>query len=202
MSNYLAIATVTETLRQMLNVVVDQAVPGARATAVRPSASSGLPSVGVNVFLYQVSQNAAWRNADLPTRREDGALHQRPQVALDLHYLLTFYGEDQQMEPQRVLGRVTCAMHAQPLLLRDKITEAVTAVSFLADSNLSDQVELVRFTPIPLTLEELSKLWSVFFQTAYVLSTAYQASVVLIEADVRPPETKPVLEPHIQVAIS
>ena len=35
--------------------------------------------------------------------------------------------------------------------------------------------------PLSLSLEELSKLWSVFFQTAYTLSMAYLATTVLIE---------------------
>jgi len=53
-------------------------------------------------------------------------------------------------------------------------------------------VELVKFCPIGLDLEELSKLWSIFFQTPYVLSTAYQASVVLIESDGSPESALPV----------
>jgi hypothetical protein len=39
-----------------------------------------------------------------------------------------------------------------------------------------------------MNLEELSKLWSVFLQTSYVLSVAYQASVVLIQEG-GPPQT-------------
>ncbi|HJW10539.1 MAG TPA: Pvc16 family protein, partial [Albitalea sp.] len=64
----------------------------------------------------------------------------------------------------------------------------------LAASDLADELELVKFTPSPLNLEELSKLWSVFFQTPYHLSVAYQGSVVFIESDDRPQPTLPVLE--------
>jgi hypothetical protein len=53
--------------------------------------------------------------------------------------------------------------------------------SFLKDSDLADERELVKFTPIPLSIEELSKLWSVLFQTPYRLSIAYLATVVLID---------------------
>ena len=42
-----------------------------------------------------------------------------------------------------------------------------------------------------MNLEELSKLWSVFFQTPYALSIAYQASVVLIEPDLEPIDAAP-----------
>jgi hypothetical protein len=43
------------------------------------------------------------------------------------------------------------------------------------------QVERVRITPHPLSIDELSKLWS-SFQSEYRLSVAYEASVVLIES--------------------
>ncbi len=50
----------------------------------------------------------------------------------------------------------------------------------------------------PLNLEELSKLWSVFFQTAYKLSMAYIANLVLIEADAETPRpTLPVRSRNI-----
>ncbi|MBI2925765.1 MAG: DUF4255 domain-containing protein [Verrucomicrobia bacterium] len=204
MSNYLAIATVTETLRQMLNASVSVVVGGATATAVRPAATGagspgGLPNTGVNVFLYQVSANAAWRNMDLPNRRDDASLANRPRVALDLHYLLTFYGQDNQLEPQRLLGRTVQALHAQPVLTRQQIRSTTNTVGFLATSNLAEEVELVKLTPLPLSLEELSKLWSVFFQTAYVLSLAYQATLVLIEGDESPRQALPVRERAIRV---
>ena len=50
----------------------------------------------------------------------------------------------------------------------------------------------MRFTPLSLSLDELSKVWSVFFQTPYLLSVAYQASVVLIETDDAPTAALPV----------
>src|SRR5437763_1952031 len=94
-SNFLAIATVTEALRQLLDEVVKEDVSGATATAVRPASNgSELAEVGVNVYLYQASPNTSWRNEDLPSRREDGTAIQRPRAALDLHYLLTFYGDE------------------------------------------------------------------------------------------------------------
>jgi hypothetical protein len=73
-------------------------------------------------------------------------------------------------------------LHAKPVLTRPQIRNAVTGFSFLAASDLEHDVELVKFTQLPLSLEELSKLWSVFFQTTYTLSVAFQGTVVLIES--------------------
>lgn len=202
MSNFLAIATVTAALSQVLWEAVVPDVSGATVTTLRPNPTGGsaLPTTGVNVFLYQVTPNAAWHNADLPTRRGNGDLVQRPQAALDLHYLLTFYGDDSLLQPQRVLGSVVRTLHARPVLTRELIRRTIAKIDFapfLVNSNLADAVELVKFTPIPLSLEDLSKLWSVYFQTPYSLSVAYQGTVVLIESEDSTHAALPVLARNI-----
>lgn len=200
MSNFLAIATVTATLRQMLEDAVSRDVPGATATAVRPNASGNqLPNPGVNLFLYHVTPNVAWRNTDAWTRDADGGLVQRPRAAVDLHYLLSFYGNDADLEPQRALGSSLRALSDRPLLPRGAIREVIAASPALAASNLDSEVESVKLTQTPLSLEELSKLWSVFFQTPYVLSVALQAGVVLIEGRGAPRATLPVRERNLYV---
>lgn len=199
MSNFLAIATVTAALQQLLTDPVSQAVGGALVGFSRPDASASTTPL-VNIFLYQITPNSAYRNADLPTRRSDGSLSRRPQAAFDLHYLFTFHGNDAQLEPQRLMGAVATALHAQPLLSTDNINSAVTNFGFLAGSQLESQVERIRFTPTALSLEEFSKLWSVFFQVEYSLSAAYQASVVLMESSDSPQEAPPVLARNLYVS--
>ena len=185
MSNFLAIATVTATLGELLNAAFVADYSGASVTTLRPDNNSQMPAPGVNVFLYQVTPNAAWRNTDVPTRDSGGGTVQRPRAALDLHYLLSCYGDDSTLEPQRVMGIVVRTLHTHPLLTRTEIRATVskTAFSYLAKSNLADDVELVRFSPLALNLEELSKLWSILLQTPYRVSVAYQATVVLIESE-------------------
>lgn len=192
MSNFLAVATVTATMAQLIHAAASAAVSGAAVSTRRPDAPSGAAATDprVNLFLYQVTGNGGYREADLPTRRADGTLFQRPQAALDLHYLVSFYGDDGELVPQRLLGSTVSAIHAQPVLSRDAIRDLITnaryphgADAYLQNSDLADAVELVKFTPLPLNLEELSKLWQVFFQTTYTLSVAFQASVVLIQPE-------------------
>jgi hypothetical protein len=196
-SNSLAIATVTAALREVLQPAVGKAVPGAAVGFSRPDAGSGTPPApSVNVYLYQVTPNSAYRNADVPTRRADGTLVTRPQAALDLHYLFTFHGDDSQLQPQLLLGAVASTLHAQPLISPAAITKAINDFAFLSTSDLANQVERIKFTPTSLSLEEFSKLWSVFFQIEYTLSAAYQASVVLIDNDDAPvPAVLPVQTP-------
>ena len=194
MSNYLAVATVTAALAQIVQAAAQKAVGGAEVDVGRPSASANSGVLHkVHLYLYQVSPNAALRNADLPTRDSRGKLTLRPQVALDLHYLLAFYGNEKALEPERMLGAVVRDLHARPLLTRQAIEEVITNNSNLTGSNLAEAVESVKFTPLSLSLDELSKLWSVFFQTPHALSVVYQGTVVLIEAEETATPALPVL---------
>src|SRR5215469_16224450 len=140
MSNFLAIATVTAALQQILQTPVGNAVALAQVGFNRPDPTNTTAPL-VNIYLYQITPNAAYRNADLPTRRADGSLVQRPQAALDLHYLFTFHGDDSKLEPQRLMGAVVTTLQAQPLLSQQNITAALNQYGFLATSNLANQVE-------------------------------------------------------------
>lgn len=202
MSNFLAIATVTATLRQMLLSVVGKDVPGATVTTQRLDAAGGVQGLRVNLYLYQVTPNAALRNEDLPTRRTGGELVKHPQVALNLHYLLTFYGDEGNLEPQRLLGSVVRTLHTRPVLTREMINDTIASADpnlGLANSDLADQVELVKLMPVTLSTEELSKLWSVFFQMPYNLSIAYQGTVVLIESEESTQKALPVRDRNLYV---
>ncbi|MCB1033113.1 MAG: DUF4255 domain-containing protein, partial [Acidobacteria bacterium] len=197
MSNSLALATVSAALAAMVDEAAQEALPAVsvKVETQRPDRiSTDDGQAGVAVFLYQVSPNPSWRNEDLATRRGDGAVLRKPQAALDLFYLLSFYGDEKTQQPERLVGAVASLLHSRPLLTAQRIRDVVASHPHLAGSDLDQQVEKVRFVPLGLNLEELSKLWSVFFQTAYRLSVAFQASVVLVEAQEVPSAGLPVAQ--------
>ncbi|MGH9937593.1 MAG: DUF4255 domain-containing protein, partial [Blastocatellia bacterium] len=137
MSNYLAVASVTASLAQYLQGVVQVDVSGSTVSTTRPDETgNGTQNPRVNIYLYQVAPNAAWRNSDLPTRDENGQVVQRPRAAIDLHYLLTFYGNETHLEPQRLLGSVVRAIHASSVLTRGLIRQTINSptYAFLAAS--------------------------------------------------------------------
>jgi hypothetical protein len=184
MSNYLAIATVTAILQQMLQTGIANHVPGARVTMIRPdNAGSGVPDTGINIFLYQASPNLAWRNADFGSRRPKENLIKQAQMGLDLFYLLTFYGNEQELEPQRLLGSAIQTIIDQPTITPEMINRVVNSYSFpfLATSTLDEQVQVIKLSLLPITSEELSRLWSTLFQLPYSLSLGFQATAILIE---------------------
>jgi len=193
MSNALAIATVTTALAQIVRSAAQSVVSGAEVLTGRPDPSA-TPPHRIHLLLYQVSPSGAMRNNDLPTRSSEGKVVMRPTVALDLHYLLAFYGSETDLETQRMLGAVVRDLQAKPVLTRQMIQSAISSQPFLTGSNLADAIEQVKFTPLPVSLEEMSKLWSVFFQTPYALSVAYQGTVVLIESEEPAQPALPVLK--------
>ena len=188
MSNSLAIAAVTATVRNLLDkgITALTDLSDTKITTLAPDkARATLTANQLNIFLYQASINAGLRNAGTP-----GA---EPPLALNLSYLLTAWGRgDDEVFAQRVMGRAMSILHDHPLLGADEIKAA------LPPSDLGDQPERVRISPQPLSLEELSKLWTTF-QTNYRLSTAYQASVVLIESSRPARAPLPVLAPVVAV---
>ena len=191
MSNALAIATVTEALRGFLaanllpeiNFAVD-------VTARKPFAEPPTEPT-ISVFCYQVTPNPAQRNNDAPTRGADGTLLTRPRAALDLHYLVSCYGDESELVPQRLLGAVVRALYVQPVLSRTDIRTAA-GKTYLVGSDLEAAPDRVRFTPSTLDIDDQYKLWTMLSQTPYALSVCYQASLVFIEGQVGAPPGKPV----------
>jgi hypothetical protein len=194
MSNHLAIATVTATLQRTLQASVQVDVEGVRVTTVRPSdIGNGTPETGVNIFLYQVMTNPALHNVDATPFRSKGNPTKR-QAALDLYYMLSFYGNDNELEPQRLLGSAVRTLNDCRILTQDMIQKTCedSTFTFLRNSNLADQIQQMSVIPLDLNLEDLSKTWTVFFQTPYVLSIAYKILVVLLEGQESPQRALPV----------
>jgi hypothetical protein len=183
-SNSLAIATVTAALHDLLDVAAKKTLgAGAKVQTGWPDAASWTTTSGVNLFLYEVTPNGALRNAALPTRTADGRTIEQPQAALNLRYLLTFYGKEADLEAQRLMGAAVSLLEARPLLDRPGLAQTIGAHAYLSNSNLDEQSELVRLTPLHLTTEELSRLWTTFPQSAYAPSLVYEGAVVLIDAE-------------------
>ncbi|MBS1144029.1 MAG: hypothetical protein H6R14_1435 [Proteobacteria bacterium] len=199
MSNALAIAGVTAVIKDLLNNgLIDQAIADTMGKGVIVTAKAPdtvvLGDEGdtqLNLFLHQVTPNVAWRNAALPSRDSNGNRITNPPLALDLHYLLTAYGQAE-LEAEILLGYALQLLHETPVLPRDAIRKALvptvlggsilpTVYESLRGADLAEQVELLRITPAALGTEEMSRLWSAL-QAHYRPTVAFQVSVVLIDS--------------------
>lgn len=191
MSNALAIATVTQALALLIENNLSPEMDIAVKVETRKPPAEPPVEPTINVFLYQVTPNPSMRHTDLPTRASDGTLLKRPVAALDLHFLISAYGEEAELVGQRLIGCVVRTLHEIPVLPAELI-ELAAERPYLAGSDLVDSPQRLRFTPTVMDIDETSKLWGMLHQTPYALSVAYQASLVLIEGRERPLPVKPV----------
>ncbi|MET8336019.1 DUF4255 domain-containing protein [Streptosporangium canum] len=218
MSTALALGAVSAVLRNVLDNGFIDAVP-AVGSPVKVSAKApdliklDDPQAGpqLNLFLYRVSPNPGWRNADLPSRDASGRRIINPPLALDLHYLLTAYGRED-LHAEILLGYGMHLLHERPFLDRAAIRKALElgpldptvlpeAFREPPGAGLADQFETLKVTLEPLDLEAMSKLWSAV-QAHYRPSAAYQVSVVLIEATQLAADPLPVLTRNLTVTPS
>jgi hypothetical protein len=199
MSGALAIAGVTATLKDLLNDgLLDHDLSSVGSFSVTAQAPDRITTGStetnlLNIFLYQITPNLGWRNADLPSRDGRGNRLSNPPLALDLHYLVTAYGT-QDMNAEVLLGYAMQLLHETPVITREQLrivlgtplpvdgTLVPGRFGTLSAEDLADQVELIKITPSYLTSEELSKLWTAM-QARYRPSMAYMVSVVLIQAE-------------------
>lgn len=200
MSTALAIAAVTAVLKDLLNngVInndIASTVGEVAVTSLPPDridVSDGNERNQLNLFLYQVTPNAGWRNVGLPSRDSRGERISNPPLALDLHYMLSAYGT-RDLHPEILLGYGMQLFHETPVLPRESIRKSLrppldvvdsdlpTRLRTLFDAQLAEQIEQIKIVPQALTTEEISRLWTAF-QARYRPTAAYQASVVLIES--------------------
>jgi len=129
----------------------------------------------VNLSLFRVDFNAAWRNQALPSQTRPGESGPPP-LALNLDYLITAYGEDDHEDVAHfLLGQAMRILHDHAVIPRARLESA------LKIAHVQNQIESIRVTPHSLSVDELSKIWTVA-QTQHRLSAAYLATVVLIDS--------------------
>jgi hypothetical protein len=220
MSTALAIASVTAVLKDLLNNGlidhnVSASVGDVTVSALPPDRIDALDSEKksrLNLFMYQVTPNAGWRNVGLPYRDGNGERLSNPPLALDLHYLLTAYGAEE-FHAEILLGHGMQLLHETPVLARASIRKSLAPPSpvtgggtlpagmeALFTSELAEQVEQIKILPQSLSTEEFSRMWSAF-GAKYRPTAVYQASVVLIQSRQATRSALPVRGRNVQVVL-
>jgi hypothetical protein len=156
----------------------------------------------VNLFLHQVTLNAAWRNMDLPSLASDGSSRRtNPPLALDLHYLLTAYASAD-YEAEALLGYAVQFILETPVLPRTLIRAALASLpatnsnpvaKLLSSEALGDQIEMIKLAPATLSREEMAWVWTAL-KADYRPTFAFQASVVLMQSQTPLISALPVLQ--------
>jgi hypothetical protein len=207
LSDHVIISAVTTILKRILEkeIETDFGKHLTISTQAPHSIKSEPQENGLNVFLFLVTGNSGYSNYDLPSRDVRGGLISKPLVGIDLHYLLTpFSIDNEEIMTQQILASAVRALHEKSIMTRQIIQEVITSLP-PTDPDveilkiLAKQNESVNLIWKPLSVEELTKLWSSYFQTNYRLSLAYLATPVLIESKKEPVHPLPVQERKIFV---
>ena len=211
MSSALALAAVTTVLQTGLQFLYKSSILGTvNVAAIAPDLVESTYGIGtdadplVNLFLHQVTPNAAWRNVDLPSLAADGATRlKNPPLALDLHYLLTAYASEN-AQAEALLGYAVLMLHENPILPRAVINALLGTLSTnaynnaLKDAGVSAQIEMIKIAPATLGREEMAWLWTAL-KADYRPTFPFQASVVLMRNDNATAYSLPVLTRNIVV---
>lgn len=176
MSQTTAIAGVTVSLRDALQAAL--AALGAQDAHLADVLVTTLPvdrartvhhRRQLNLTLATVVENTAMRNAVGLGPRGGAATNGQ---ALDLLYLITAYGpDDEEVGAQRVLGAALRAIHQQPVL------PPIDLGVLFPNTGATGTLEGVRMTQAPLTREQIIAWW-LAFHTPYRLSAALQVTGV------------------------
>lgn len=185
----LRVSATTRLFQSLLLPLVQQIAPDGLVRISAPFQPAQDPQFqGITLHLFQVERDPQLNNLDLPTRTPDGLLIQRPVASVDLLYLLTFYGQEERLIPQSLLGNVLTFLHSRPRRTRaevEALIELERPDSLVEDSLLVEVAHYLVMAYRPLSVEELGRLWPLF-QIPYTLSLVVRASGLLLESDDRP----------------
>jgi hypothetical protein len=168
MSDFRAIAAVSNSIRNLLDAEME--VQASVSIAAPDVDITGITGKRINLFLYKVDENSSLKNMDLPGHGHPGAFG-RPPLSLDLHYMVTAYGGDseEELETQELLGDAMRVLHSHSVILGTNL-----------DTAIRNEVEHIKLYLEPLSLEELTKVWSATTKPIR-LSVSYLVTVVQIE---------------------
>lgn len=157
----------------------------------------------LNVFLYRTSINPAIRGENLPVRSANGSRRSQPPLALDLHYLVSAHCKVD-LHAELLMGAAMLALDGMTVLTRTAIAAYFAQPTpagitpdvwtLLSDALLDQQPEQVTVSFENMSIDDISKLWSVLGEK-YRPSAAYLVTVVLLQPtgtiSIAPPVTQP-----------
>ena len=133
----------------------------------------------LTLFLYKLTPNADLNNADRRlVPRPDGTLAaERASLVLDAYYMLTAHASD----PTR-LGDAHRALSLAMRVFHDNGTVSGSLLRAADPSHGLTANSLLRITLNPITMEDMTRIWSVFPDTPYEISVTYLVTPVEIES--------------------
>lgn len=163
-----AIQLTTEALKGLLETTL-----GPGEIFVGPPTELAAAAASASLFLYHLVPNAELRNEPhLEGLRSGGSGNTgaRNSIPFDLRYLITVFrptSPDGGASPIELLrlGQIIQTLHATPVLTGARLPG-----------------QTARLTPDPVSMEDISRVWSLFPETSYRTSVVYLATPVFVDA--------------------
>lgn len=173
MSDFTVIGDIGETLKRLLddpNLWIGiTPVPEITFKSPKEINNDGGSTNKVSIFLYQILENYYLKNED--HYRISNTELKLPPLSLDLLYLVTPYSNDKTQE-KIILGKVMQIFHDNAVL-----------TGTVLQGSLAGTDEEIKLLFNPLSLDDLTKIWSAFFpEIAYRLSVSYIVTPVRIDS--------------------
>jgi hypothetical protein len=212
MSNFLAIGGVSATFQTLLRDRMELPPGMTRAdlqvTVSIPQAEDAQQNepTRVNLFLYRVTENGSLKNQMIPGQGHPSE-YGHPPLSLVLHYLVTAYGATDdngvvnETRSQFLLGAAMRVFHDHPVITENLVTIQPPTGQTVLHQSLRGEFEKIKLTLDPISLEDLSKVWTALTRP-YRLSAAYSVSVVQIESKRLKTLAAPVQTRRIHIAIT
>jgi hypothetical protein len=171
MSDFTVIGDVGETLKKLLEddpwTGIDPK-PDITFKSPKEIKEDGGTTNKVSIFLYQVNENQYLKN-EAPLRIDD-LNYQTPPMTLDLLYLITPYSEDKTQE-KYIIGKVMQIFYDYAVL-----------GGTVLQGSLAGTDEEIRIIYNPISLDNLTNIWSAFQDVAYRLSVSFMVTPVKIDS--------------------
>lgn len=172
------IANVEETLITLLRNNLEDLVvnPNEQIVPLSP-ADVAEQQIRLTLFLYSVVETPSLRNEPFPSSSSTESRF--PPLSLDLYYMLTCYPSetindltDRTLDTRLILGRAMRVFYDNGILS-----------GTILQGDLAETQEELRITLNPITVEDLTRIWSVFPDTPYRTSISYLVTPVRIRSE-------------------
>ena len=184
-----AIAAVTLALRQTIQSAVNAATGlSADVVSENPDKLSNTGDAVINVYMFQGQMNPYLRNNDLDprvsARVEDGKrkVTRHWVTPLVLNYLISFYGDERALVPQRLMAVAIAALHRNPVITPERLARIAHSAFPDAPSLPASDFEDVEIEMCPQSVQDVHRIWTAL-RAPYALSTLYEARTALIQSD-------------------
>lgn len=144
----------------------------------------------LTLFLYKILENPDFKNAPHQafTTTSDGKLIEKLKpLTVDLYYLLTAHsGNSNLLEAHTALSRAMRVFYNNGILQGSLLRSDDPSKGLTEDA-------ILRLTLNPISMEDMTRIWSVFPDTPYEISVTYLVTPVAIEST-RQEDSAPVVD--------